>query len=153
MTEAEWWAMEPRERDARVEQWLFHNRKEPAHRASWKYDKHPGDGYGDFEGWWCETCDGPDMPAMVSLLKPGPEVHDNYPIRPLTTDIAAAWKVVEKMREKRYDVSMSRIHSEGVWDVTFYSESGPKECMGIGIADTIENAICLAAMKTLGGVV
>lgn len=53
------------------------------HDADWIYGVEPGEGYGEYRGWWCATCHGEDMPPMIHLGdKPEPEWHcdTNCPI-------------------------------------------------------------------------
>ena len=68
-----------------------------------------------------------------------------------STDIAAAWQVVEKMRERGYDtcVSNGERPPPNVWEAEIYVYPGG---LGGGCekADTAPLAICLAALKACG---
>ena len=57
-----------------------------------------------------------------------------------STDIAAAWEVVEKMREDGFLVALYR--SAGAW----IADTNP----GYGKSDTAPHAICLAALRAVG---
>lgn len=61
-----------------------------------------------------------------------------------STDIADAWKVVEKMRERGLDVYLRFVST---WTAEFDSVSG--DVNGFADADTAPLAICLAALKAV----
>lgn len=66
-----------------------------------------------------------------------------------TTDIAAAMDVVEKMKSEGYSVFMDDAHN-GKWTVCFYKPDGEATVYHHGQADTLELAICLAALRAKG---
>ncbi len=66
-----------------------------------------------------------------------------------STEIAAAWEVVEKLREKDFLVSIRTLKSGKIRCLVFSpdSENGP----GVrAISDTAPHAVCLAALKACG---
>ena len=74
----------------------------------------------------------------------GPRPHASYglyaSLKRYSTDIAAAWEVVEKMREDGFLVALYR--SAGAW----IADTNP----GYGKSDTAPHAICLAALRAVG---
>jgi len=64
-----------------------------------------------------------------------------------STDIAAAWLVVEKMNNPRVAIESSENEKYGKWFVMFGDdlENG-------AFADTAPLAICLAALRTVGAI-
>ena len=90
--------------------------------------------------------------TMTAWVRPGhhvPKTIDpgnnwNAPL-PYSTDIAAAWEVVEKMYKD---------HKLGMWMDVTVPESGIDAYFGDfkGAADTAPLAICLAALKAVGAI-
>lgn len=68
-----------------------------------------------------------------------------YRLAAYSTDIAAAWEVVEKMRERRADFYIRFVST---WTVEFDSVAG--DYNGYTDGDTAPLAICLAALKAVG---
>ena len=66
-----------------------------------------------------------------------------------STDMAAAWEVVEKLKFDRgtFWFRLEYDNNE-IWDATFQEVSGRKECF-VGTAATAPHAICLAALKAV----
>ena len=107
-----------------------------------------------------------EPPPMSEPWEVMPDDYRGRPLLPYSTDIGAAWEVVEKMRERgkdRKDIaicmdgfSLSQNHvgedwqdypwaPEGGWSATFtdgYNTSG-------AAALTAPHAICLAALKAV----
>jgi len=106
MTKSEYLALSPRERDAIISEKVMELGPH-THEAAWKYDKKPGEGYGDYEGWWCTECYGPEMPPSVRLNKPKPETHQNYGLKHYTTTWEGMGLVVEKMHSLGWQVEIS----------------------------------------------
>lgn len=68
-----------------------------------------------------------------------------------STDIAAAWQVVEKMRERGLNVSITADYGwRAPWECCMYLP-GAREQWPCADADTAPMAICLAARKALEG--
>jgi len=66
------------------------------------------------------------------------------PLRPYSTDIAAAWEVVEKFISEGVSIYRDdRQPSKGKWYALFGDGCGVE-------ADTVPLAICLAALKAVG---
>jgi hypothetical protein len=65
--------------------------------------------------------------------------------KPYSTDIAAAWEVVEKMKEENI-LEIHVLRQSGV-EIFFYDLEGDRRRI---IADTAPHAICLAALKAKG---
>jgi hypothetical protein len=73
----------------------------------------------------------------------GPIAYQGHQVREIelySTDICAAWEVVEKMVEKVCDMSLERAGLN--WHATFAAVTAT--------ASTPEMAICLAALKFIG---
>lgn len=70
--------------------------------------------------------------------------------KPYSTDIAAAWRVVERLRELGWIVDL---FDEGRgWSVSFERDRTISSANNQADALTAPHAICLAAMKAFGGV-
>jgi len=65
-----------------------------------------------------------------------------------STDIAAAWEVVEKLRVLGFNVSVSCAHGMRTWDVRGWKADNTGRF--IAHAETAPLAICLAALDALG---
>lgn len=73
---------------------------------------------------------------------------------PYSTDVAAAWKVVEWLRDRAAHPDISPTGGEGAdypdgWQVTFYDHGKPGWATAWG--DTMPVAVCRAALKAAGG--
>lgn len=70
----------------------------------------------------------------------------DYPIPYYSTDIAAAWEIVEALRDKleSFDFELSSF-KDGTWGCTFYEFLYPQKYSRIAA-----DAICLAALKAIG---
>lgn len=73
----------------------------------------------------------------------GMETSMRY-IKPYSTDISAAWEIVEKLSPSEDEFRLSRFHNEE-WYCTFAYFKGWEE-----IGATAPHAICLAALKAVG---
>lgn len=120
---------------------------EVTHAANWVYGTAPSDGYGEFSGWWCRTCHGDEMPAIVrgGSERPNGERHYNYhPVR-YTLDWNHTFQLVEYIKgnittDPPFELTAN---PDGTWDVSFgsafvYDEKEP------------QRAICLAALRFAG---
>ena len=90
------------------------------------------------------TLQGPIFSLMPGC---GHESHGCYPegyAPKYSSDIGAAWRVVEKMREL-YLFDMD--DHDGIWGARFFLRSDLAK-YGFGVADTAPLAICLAAVQS-----
>lgn len=71
----------------------------------------------------------------------------NYGIPHYSTDIAAAWEVVDNLIERKFRVSVLRDFSE--WAVCIWLPNAVRWTDAIE-ADTAPHAICLAALNAVG---
>lgn len=112
---------------------------------------------------------GPELDAQVAELMgwarlPGDSDHpDGYwqspegettPVEQLTlppwsTNNAASWLVVEKMREQGWDITISWDRRFGAWIVQPWMAPDGDEELGAN-GDTAPHAICLAALQAMG---
>ncbi len=98
--------------------------------CGWKLTPDPED---ETPPWWSE-------PSNTLVI----EFRDDW--KP-STDIAMAFSVVEKMRERGWGISMAAnwVHSESDWHV----ELNRGNHFAIGIGDTLPIAICKAALRAV----
>jgi hypothetical protein len=105
----------------------------------------PNYNYKDPAKMWRCDCPG------ANSIGDRPHADDGFDgeIKPYSTDIAAAWKVVEKMRESHQWIRIECF--DGKW------EAGPVEVCGEDYIDnnveslvSAPHAICLAALKAIG---
>lgn len=102
-------------------------------------------------GWqWREMIGtAPDRKRSMWLFNPDGRIQDipDYP-----NDIAAAWQVVEHMRNNVPDFRALRMESVPLgYMVAFYSHKNPLDRIGAFVAaKTAPLAICLAALKAMG---
>lgn len=68
-----------------------------------------------------------------------------YPLPEYSTDIAAAWRIVEILRPRYY---MFRIFVYSCIEAQF--QDHPNNAIAVGRSDTPAHAICLAALKAIG---
>ena len=93
---------------------------------------------------------GPEMDKMIAgkvmgfvcYRKIGCELCEP---KPYSTDIAAAWEVVEKLRQ---DGHWMTLEDDDIWDCCFTRKVG-KIKIGFAEADTVPLSICLAALKVV----
>ena len=72
--------------------------------------------------------------------------HEDHLIRHYSTDIAAAWEVVEKIDDGRRPYQVFQMRRVGAsWGATFDPTWAEFEC-----AETAARAICLAALASCG---
>lgn len=87
----------------------------------------------------------------MTTLKPGRELDAlvaekvmGGELRPYSTDISAAWEVVEKYKWAEPELRYS--DEQHCWVFSLHKASGyPNEC-----GDTAPHAICLAALRAVG---
>ena len=72
--------------------------------------------------------------------------HLLYAVNWYSTDIAAAWEVVEKLKADGFSLMAEWDDHDGMWYFGFSNASSYKA----GEADTAPHAICLAALKAVG---
>lgn len=74
--------------------------------------------------------------------------HDSLPH--YSTEISAAWDVVEKLTDGDFSLSIERYHE--LYTEVFLSRKGPDEYRAPAIVagKTAPHAICLAALKSVG---
>lgn len=72
-----------------------------------------------------------------------------YPARNYSTDIAAAWQIAEKLKEKKLYLSLSitRFGSDQAYEASVSNQIGARICGEYG--DTPAIAICRAALKAI----
>lgn len=88
----------------------------------------------DGNGLWAGLSDGSERPAYVPSY---------------STDIAAAWQVVENLRARGCEFSLSeRATDESAWHCAFFPKGG--SC-GIGFGGTVPEVICIAALDAVEG--
>ena len=144
MTEAEFLALEPRERDALVATEVMGWHEYPAHLWGELWQ----------DGWPfhrpCEQCHEVWVEEKEEPATPCEPYISRY-----TTSIADAWQVVEKMREDRnWSFEIHRWSNKeagrenGLWASWFYPLVG--SCAGCEAGDTAPLAICIAALKAKG---
>lgn len=75
------------------------------------------------------------------LPRSGPIAFGYFVTQRYSTDIAAAWQVVERMRNPDF-----RLNKDGDWGCSFGGE-----LRFVGLAPTAPLAICRAALKAVGG--
>ena len=102
--------------------------------------------------YWLHPKDGVlcGMPYKVGKMKKWD--HQWHRWKP-STDIAAAWQVVEHMRANVPDYRALRMESVPLgYTVAFYSHKNRLDRIGAFVAaETAPCAICLAALKAVGG--
>jgi len=153
MTEREFldlWKEDPRKADALVAEKVM-GLGPPTHEAIWKYVDTPGDGYGQYCGWWCVECHGQEMPPMVRACEPGPATHHNYSVPPYTTTWDGMGKVVEKMRDEGWMFCLDDLGFDGEkWRARFDADREVNDKWGTGDDDVPFLAVAIAAGKALG---
>ena len=77
---------------------------------------------------------------------PADDIVGWCPVADYSTDIAAAWEVVEYMRAKDEWAFTLGTDTDGDWDATFWEG----DTFHDATADTAPHAICLAALKAIG---
>lgn len=96
--------------------------------------------------WLMDECDDEgvraDVTHSVETLRDIPE--------PYSTDIAAAWTVVEKLGGAIFAFGISQI-SQGKMFCATVTDCKTGKHVSVGSADTAPHAICLAAIRTRGG--
>ncbi|EZP77579.1 hypothetical protein H839_08099 [Parageobacillus genomosp. 1] len=96
-------------------------------------------------GWEPEEIEGSAYLSGYVLYKREEPPHiPDYQFKP-STNVADAWKVVEKLREKELYVDIDTFAEH--YDVRVVS--GPNE-VGHSLSETAPLAICLAALKAAG---
>lgn len=105
---------------------------------------------------------GRELDALIAHKVMGLEVHNGFevvgegafrapsrafPVKRYSTDIAAAWEVVDSLRS-RFEGFYWNLNEtyDGMWTVNFWPKGS--ELNG----DTAPHAICLAALKAVGAV-
>lgn len=115
----------------------------------WAWYEFKGDKYlvpPGFEGpGWND--DNGNRPGFLTRLKRFPKLTPNY-----STDISAAWKVVDKVRNKSIAFSIVTLWDQPtgkyLWLAKF--EWWGTERFEFSAQDTAPHAICLAALKAVG---
>ena len=83
----------------------------------------------------------------------GVTIDTNWPLSPYTTDIAAAWQVVEKMRRDGWRVTIHSLkfpaRETELWEVWLHEEL-KFAARGAARGQSVAEAICLAALKAVG---
>lgn len=77
--------------------------------------------------------------------------RDWSPIPNYSTDVAAAWEVVEKFKSKKIEFAL--IRDVSIWQASFqWNDSFPYhwDCIEWVDGETAPHAICLAALKAVG---
>ena len=94
-----------------------------------------------------ETCDDAPTPPHTDLYDAGYELVPHY-----STDIAAAWQVVEKLRTEGFDFFIETRGSRSPCSVEVFRTGKTSSEFDTGeiFADTVPLAICKAALKARG---
>jgi hypothetical protein len=87
----------------------------------------------------------PDFNEKRYSFPPKGRIAFTFFVKDYSTDIAVAWEVVERMRSDDWLVSLWT--DEGQWCVEAYKPV----YVGYAKEDTAPEAICLAALKVMGG--
>jgi hypothetical protein len=80
-----------------------------------------------------------------AILGPGQRIA-NTPMPRYSTDIAAAWAVIQKLMETHFMYSLNASHESGHWCVFYPASGSPVEGE---YADTAPLAICRAALAAV----
>ena len=87
-----------------------------------------------------------EMWGIMDWYAPGEPVWvGDFPL--YSTDISAAWEVVEKMREKGFYLDTNNRQPEGYW--CEFADEG-YEVGGQAFGESEPHAICLASLRALG---
>lgn len=83
-----------------------------------------------------------------------PEIETAYPVKAYSTDIEAAWQIVEYMKSQHDMVFalMNRHEGRGAikdWRADFYPFISDRNRSGYAYGETAPEAICRAALKAL----
>lgn len=70
-------------------------------------------------------------------------------VAPYSTDISAAWQVVERMRERGWAVGVQQKHASE-WQASFVIPKAGKRWCAFAEDAAAARAICLAALRALG---
>lgn len=90
-----------------------------------------------------------DSHLSVAVLVEANGTHlDTKNLPRYTSDIAAAWEVVEKLHEMGLYVAISKDPDRFTWDVRGWNDKTNSNRF-IGFAETAPLAICLAALKAV----
>jgi len=90
--------------------------------------------------------EGPEL--LYVKKKPSKDRQTHYEVPNYSTDISAAWEVVEKLNYLSFNIS--RENCAGVrYDANVYDDPEMEDQINI-TADTAPHAICLAALKAVG---
>lgn len=81
---------------------------------------------------------------MIQTLLMGVDSETREPPPHYSTDIAAAWEVVEKLNPKEDEFRLVNFRGQG-WECTFRFFRGDRE-----EGETVPHSICLAALKAIG---
>ena len=99
---------------------------------------------------WAKTFDGRQRPWPIWVDEAGRHISEDY-FGP-STDIAAAWQVVEVMKAEGYvcdiGTSLPDSNNGGKVSVFFWYPRGER-AHAISLADTAPEAICRAALQAL----
>lgn len=122
-----------------------------SHQSDWIHGREPGDGYGDFVGWWCKVCHGDRMPPMVrgGDEKPDQETHYHYRLLPYSASISDAWRVVERMRELGFYFDVQDSIDRQEYSADFWKMADDENDARTW-DKSASRAICLAALNALG---
>lgn len=67
-----------------------------------------------------------------------------------STDISAAWKVIEKVQESCGGIDLKFNRHDRMWETDFLASDNDCLILGCDGAPTVAHAICLAALKAVG---
>jgi hypothetical protein len=88
---------------------------------------------------------GVEMDMLIELELFGKVASVYYHPRPFSTDLSAAWEVVEKMKQNNWFFILSDNLFPDRWEASFFWD--PNQTMIEAIAETAPLAICRAALR------
>ena len=88
--------------------------------------------------------------AQGARFGTSPKGKSHSIIPPYSTDMSAAWEVVEKLRQSGYQGKLDWATPELGYECYFWSSSLPPNEMQCPRTQTAPLAICLAALKVMG---
>ncbi len=79
-----------------------------------------------------------------------PEGKSHRIVPPYSTDMSAAWEVVERLRKSGYQGKIDWARPELGYECIFWSSPVPPTEMQLPRAETASLAVCIAALKVMG---
>lgn len=115
--------------------------------------EHPEGVFAGEERWWGTDASGSGFWVHASCCFTPPLMGHSYRSSdglPLfSTDLEAAWKIVEHLRERGHRVNVTNERDDVPWVAVFQHEKRYLTEFGTATADTAARAICLAALRAI----